>query len=199
MQGPSHAGVALRALVPEHARTIAAWTLVPGFVREADWTPRSSLDEYESHHRQLIQAPPVGHLRLGVFESEELVGYVDFHGQSPVHRELGFLIGVRDRWGTGLGLGAAAASVRYGFVELQLREIRARAFEANVRSVRILRRLGFRMIDSEEGAEFGGAPTSLLHFTLSSERAAAGSVVCDRGALSSEGQDAGSGAGNHRP
>jgi RimJ/RimL family protein N-acetyltransferase len=148
---------------------MAAWALVPGFVQEADWTPRSSLHEYECHHRQLIQAPPAGHLRLGAFVSEELVGYVDFHGRSPVHRELGFLIGVRDRWGSGLGFSAAEAGVRYGFAELQLREIRARAFEANLRSVRILRRLGFQVIDSQDGIESGGVPTRLLHFTLLSK------------------------------
>lgn len=166
MRESSHDGVTLRVLATEHAAAIAAWALDPEFVREADWTPRSSLYEYERHHRQLIQAPPGDHLRLGVFSSEELVGYVDFHGESPVHRELGFLIGVRDRWGFGLGLSAARAGLRHGFVELRLHEIRAGAFETNLRSVRILRRLGFRVTDSENGKDFRGAPARFLHFTL---------------------------------
>ncbi|SDT26651.1 GNAT family N-acetyltransferase [Actinoplanes derwentensis] len=143
----------LRPLVPADAAVIGRWAADPEFVRAAEWTPRS-IGEYERHHRKIIQSPPPGLIRLGVLVDGELAGYVDLHGEDQNHRELGFLIGGRDRWGRGLGLQAAGAALEYGFTVLNLREIRAEASETNHRSIRILTRLGFRRLGGAPNARF---------------------------------------------
>ncbi|BEL05236.1 hypothetical protein Q0Z83_034270 [Actinoplanes sichuanensis] len=132
--------VTLRALVAADAAVITGWASDPEFARAAGWTRQ----DHEQHHRRLIQTPPPDLIRLGAVVGGELVGYVDLHGVEVDHRELGFVIGGRDRWGRGLGLGAAAAGLDYGFTVLRLREIRAAAAATNQRSVRILTRLGFQ-------------------------------------------------------
>jgi len=158
--------VVLRPLAVADATVIAEWAADPDFVREADWSRRSSAGEYEHHHRKLIEQPPRGFIRLGVCSGNDLVGYVDFHGENPNCRELGFLIGARGRWGRGFGLSAAIAALRYGFDELGLDEITAEAFDSNQRSIRILRRLGFHETGRNDDVQLRGTPATLVRFTI---------------------------------
>ena len=112
------------------------------------------------------QAPPADLVRLGVVVEDALVGYVDLHGQEPVRRELGFVIGVRDRWGQGLGRRAASAALDHAFDGLHLDEVWAEALDANTRSVRLLRRLGMQETGRGDAGEFLSRPTFYRRFTL---------------------------------
>ncbi|BFU42377.1 GNAT family N-acetyltransferase [Krasilnikovia sp. MM14-A1004] len=163
MYGPA---VTLRVLTPQDAAVIAGWASDPQFCREAEWTPGLPAHEYERFQRRLIETPPHDLIRLGACSGSDLVGYVAFQGDEPARRELGFVIGVRNLWGRGLGRGAAAAGLRYGFVELGLQEIWAEALEANQRSIRILRRLGLRETGVGADGEFLGVPTHYVQFAI---------------------------------
>ena len=134
--------VALSALVPDDAQTIAAWGRDPEFRRAADWSEEGTHLDRVSRLRTLIEDPPLDLLRLGVQHEGVLVGYVDLHGALDDKRELGFVIGDRSRWGQGLGFAAASAACVYGFEELRLTTITAEVAAANERSVAIIRRLG---------------------------------------------------------
>ncbi|GAB1694422.1 GNAT family N-acetyltransferase [Krasilnikovia sp. M28-CT-15] len=166
MHGPAEPAVTLRVLTPQDAAVIAGWASDPQFCREAEWTPGQAAYEYERFQRRLIETPPKDLIRLGVVSEGHLVGYVDLHGADPDRRELGFVIGLRNLWGHGLGLGAAAAGLHHGFVELGLQEIWAEAYEANRRSTRILRRLGLRETGFGDIGEFLGAPTRYVQFAI---------------------------------
>lgn len=82
--------------------------------------------------------------------------------------ELGFLIGIRARWGEGLGHRAAAAAIEYGFRDLRLDEVWAEALDANQRSIRLLQRLGMRETGRGDEGEFLGQPSFYRQFTLTS-------------------------------
>lgn len=159
----------LRSLEQQDAETLAGWALDGTFCAEAGWTPDLSLSEYRQWHRQVIAEPPAELLRLAVLEGSNLVGYVDLSGESPDRRELGFVIGGRTRWGSGLGRRAAAAGVRYGFERLGLTSIWAEALDANQRSIRILRRLGMTETGRGEPDTFLGQPTFYRRFQLTVE------------------------------
>ncbi len=96
----------------------------------------------------------------------EVVGYVDLHGDEPDRRELGFVVGRRERWGRGLGTAVARAGLAYGFEVVRLRTIWAEAVDANHASVAILRRIGMREIPRGEEAEFLGAPSFYRRFEI---------------------------------
>ncbi|MBL7259153.1 GNAT family N-acetyltransferase [Paractinoplanes lichenicola] len=164
--------VVLRRLTARDAPVIAAWATDPEFVREAGWPPTRSADEYLRHHADLIKEPPPGFLRLGVRAGDDLVGYVDFYGEDPERREIGFLIGLRNLWGRGLGRAAVAAGLRYGFGELGLREITAEAYAAHRRSIHILHRLGFHETGRRDDH---GAPS--LCFSITAPRLPRGIVA----------------------
>jgi ribosomal-protein-alanine N-acetyltransferase len=74
-----------------------------------------------------------------------VVGLMGFNTWERGHRraELGYDLS-RARWGRGYGAEAVAAIVRFGFERMALNRIEAFTIADNVRSVRLLERLGFR-------------------------------------------------------
>jgi len=163
---PQHEVVHLRPLVPGDAQTLASWARDVAFCQAADWSADLPYERYSTFWRDLIQAPPPDLIRLGVIHEGVLAGYIDLHGSEPTRRELGFVIGSRDRWARGLGRRAAAAALRYGFQDLRLNEVWAKALDANQRSVRLLQRLGMRETARGDEAEFLCQPTFYRQFIL---------------------------------
>ena len=88
-------------------------------------------------------------------ENEEIVGSCGFarpHGTTEI--ELGYLL-ARNFWGKGLATEAAAASLQYGFENLDFREIIAMTDLKNVASQKVLEKIGFaqRGIEPFNGEE----------------------------------------------
>lgn len=159
----------LRPLEVEDADVIAGWGTDLQFCREADWTVDRPVAERQRALLSLIQSPPLDLVRLGAVHEGVLIGYVDLHGDEPVRRELGFLIGGRDRWGHGLGRLTAAAGLDYGFDELGLQQVWAEALDANHRSVNILRRLGLDEIDSGTEGVFDAQPSQSRRYAIAAK------------------------------
>ncbi|GAA5150491.1 GNAT family protein [Nocardioides marinquilinus] len=143
--------VRLRPLRAADAVTIAGWAADPEFRRAADWGSERTVADLEQFHARLIAEPPASLLRLGVEHEGVLVGYVDLHGEEPGRRELGFVIGGRERWGDGLGRAAASAALDLAFDVLGLTEVTAQADPDNHRSVAVLRRLGLTETAATDG------------------------------------------------
>lgn len=162
--------VHLRPLSPDDVPVIASWAEDVELCREAEWSEDLPRERHLVFWRDVIDAPPPGLIRLGAVSGDDLVGYVDLHGLDPARRELGFLIGVRARWGEGLGRQAAAAALDYGFGPLRLAEVWAEALDANQRSVRLLQRLGMRETGRGSDGEFLGRPSFYRQFTLTSSQ-----------------------------
>ncbi len=158
--------LALRALVPADAETFAAWATDGIFATHAGWRHATTPEEFVPWWRNLIAQRDTALIRLAVACNQEIVGYVDLHGEGSDSRELGFVIGPSSRWGRGLGTRAARAGLAYGFENLALESIWAEAVEANTGSVRILQRLG--MTYTGEGAEetFVGRPSRYAHYRV---------------------------------
>lgn len=157
----------LRKLVASDAPVIAGWAGDLEFCREAGWSTELERRAHLEFQQRIIALPPPGLLRLGAEVESVLVGYVDLHGSEQGTRELGFLIGERSNWGRGLGRRAAAAGLEYGFGELGLKLIWAEVLEANQRSMRILRGLGFTETGAGAGGEFRGAASIHRQLALS--------------------------------
>lgn len=168
VSAPVNGRMRLRQLTSRDAPVIASWAEDIELCRAADWSVDLPYERHLAFWRDLIGVPPPGLIRLGAVSGGDLVGYVDLHRLDPARRELGFLIGVRARWGEGLGRQAAAAALEHGFCALRLEEIWAEALEANQRSVRLLQRLGMRETGRGDEGEFLGQTSFYRQFTLTS-------------------------------
>ncbi len=145
----------------------AEWGTDPVFCEHAGWSPGTALADRREWWAAMIAQPPPGLIRLAASVSGEIVGYVDLNGSESDRRELGYLIGGRDRWNRGLGTLVARAGLAYGFDVLRLRTIWAETIDANVASVAILRRIGMREIGFGGEAEFLGVGSRYRQFELS--------------------------------
>ncbi len=77
-------------------------------------------------------------------KSEEIIGscgfnYLDYDNEKA---EVGYDLG-KEYWGRGLASEVVTMMLKYGFQELHLNRIEAKVAPANVRSIRLLERLGF--------------------------------------------------------
>ena len=157
----------LRRMVVFDAQTLASWAVDPLFCAHAGWKQRASVDDAVEWWREAIEAPDRLSIRLMAVRDEEPVGYVDLHGDGNGVRELGFVIGPSTRWRQGLGAAAAEAGLSFGFTALGLTQIWAEAVEANIGSVRILRRIGMQETGAGSAEDFLGSPSRYLQFSLS--------------------------------
>lgn len=162
----SGSGARLRPLTPDDAATIASWGADDKFCRAAGWTVRLAREERVRFHQRLISDPPRDLVRLGVQHHEDLVGYVDLHGDEATRRELGFVIGPRSAWGQGIGTEAARAGLAYGFTVIRLEEVWAEALEANIASVAILRKIGMTETGPGGHADHAGLPSRYRRFSI---------------------------------
>ncbi|WP_300083593.1 GNAT family N-acetyltransferase [Propioniciclava sp.] len=154
--------VHLRPLLTGDAELLADWGADPVFCAHAGWNADASWRERVAWARRDL---PDDLLRRAALVGADVVGYVDLHGAGE-RRELGYVVGGRDRWGQGLGHAVAFAGLEWGFGSLGLAEIWAEAIDANVPSVRILERLGMRETGRGGDATFLGRNSFYRVFTL---------------------------------
>ncbi|TXK05970.1 GNAT family N-acetyltransferase [Microbacterium mitrae] len=158
--------IVLRPMVLDDAATFASWATDATFCDHADWTTQSSSHFLVPWWRAQITSPPPDLLRLAAVLGDDIVGYVDLHGDTASTRELGFVIGPSTRWGQRLGTAAALAGLAYGFEQVGLSSIWAEALHANAASVRILQRLGMTYTGEGEAAVFAGSPSTYAQYAL---------------------------------
>lgn len=168
--------VRLRSLAAGDAAVLAEWGTDRVFCEHAGWSPDTALADRREWWATTITQPPPGLLRLAACVSGEVVGYVDLHGSEPDRRELGYVVGGRDRWGRGLGSLVARAGIVYGFEVLRLQTIWAEAVDANTASVAILRRVGMRETGLGAETTFLGVRSRYRRFELSEAEFAARST-----------------------
>jgi len=152
------------------AALLAQWTADPVFVRHAEWREGLTVEEAQAFWQKLIESPRKELVRLAAVVGEDVVGYVDLHGEEAGNRELGYLVGPSSRWGQGLGTELARLGLAHGFTELGLERIWAEALVANEASVRILRTIGMTEIGPGGTAPFLGEPSQYLQFETTRER-----------------------------
>lgn len=158
--------VRLRPLVATDARALASWSADYEFCAHAGWSLNATDATAVDWWTNQIMKPDPQLIRLLATSEGAAVGYIDLFGQGTTERELGYVIGPSHRWGSGLGTAAARAGLAYGFLVLGLDRIWAEAVEANVASVRVLRRIGMRETGVGADEQFLGEQSRYLRFEL---------------------------------
>lgn len=161
--------VTLRPLRPDDAEVMAAWGDDLLFCDEAGWSRDLDPTERRLRWAELVAHLPANLIRLTAVADGAVVGYVDLHGSEPRRRELGYLVGGRERWGRGLGTALARAGLAHGFDALGLDVVWAEAADANIASVRILQRIG--MTETGRGTDSWYLDRPTFHRQFEIERA----------------------------
>ncbi len=95
----------------------------------------------------------------------EHIGVCELRDGHPVdrHRELGVLIGAKERWGQGYGFNALRTLITFGFRDMNLRRIMLRVDENHGSAIALYERLGFRPEGRQRAAHWSrGRPLDFV-------------------------------------
>jgi ribosomal-protein-alanine N-acetyltransferase len=138
----------LVALTLEHAPAVFAYASDPEISRLAAWPRHERLED----SRRFVARSMVGYAAGGHYEwaltrrgDRAFLGTCGL-GEFDVARgvgDIGYVL-AKPYWGQGYATEAAAAVLRFGFVQLGLRLIEAHALPENLASLRVMAKLGLR-------------------------------------------------------
>lgn len=136
----------LRQIVASDAEDIFAYSRGPNTGMHASWKPHESLKETRT---VMIEAFLGQESVFGIElkETDRLIGNIglvkDYMRENDSVRMLGYALG-EDFWGHGFMTEAAKVMIDFGFETMHLDLISATCYPFNVRSRRVLEKLGFR-------------------------------------------------------
>jgi len=135
----------LREVVASDAEDIFAYSRGPNTGLNAGWKPHETLGETREIMKEVFldQESVFG---IVLKETNKLIGNIglikDYMRENDSVRMLGYALG-EDFWGQGFMTEAAEVVIEFGFETMQLDLISATCFPFNVRSRRVLKKLGF--------------------------------------------------------
>ncbi len=159
----------LRPLRPGDEESAVEWSRDAAFCVANDWEPHLPAERVRQHWQRLITTPPTGLLRLGIEQGGQLIGYTDLAGLTSDTGELGIAIGQSGRWSQGIGRAACTLLLAHAFDELGLGTVTAEVHAPNLRSLRLMRALGFNEIGPVGEEKYQGKVVPLVGFEMTRE------------------------------
>lgn len=138
----------LRMLRPGDARDIFSFCRDPEISRYAEWYPHKSLADSMSYISNVLRS----YRKKACFtwavcenRSGRVIGTCSYIFIDPCYKtsEIGYCFS-REYWGNGYATEAASVLLQFGFHEIGFQRIQARLMAENVRSERVLQRLGMQ-------------------------------------------------------
>lgn len=139
-------GIALRSLELPDIDALYAWSTDIELELLGGWRPRLSRDAFRHKYERRITEPATDFLMLGVETGGQLVGNVQLARIDPVQRRaaVAIVIGDKAAWGRGIGRTALRILADYAFSALGLERLYAEVYGFNLRSQRLMGRVGFQ-------------------------------------------------------
>lgn len=139
--------IKLRCLTIDDFAIVLKWSRDASFCSANGWAPYRSSEELYNWWLRCIQNDAENFVRLGIMYEDALIGYADLADLHEHTAEIGIAIGNSELWGKGLGYLASMCMIQYGAEELGIRVFYAETDDSNVRSQKMLEKIGFRKID----------------------------------------------------
>lgn len=105
-------------------------------------------------------------IRIGIEFNEKLIGYADLACIKEHSAELGIAIGESGLWGRGIEYHSAICMITFASKKLGITTFDAETNEANVRSRRMLEKIGFKVISRIGVEEYLGENSQLIQYRL---------------------------------
>ncbi len=138
--------VTLRPLVRSDGAAFFRYRSLPEVCRYQSWHPKSltEIHSFLKKNEQTALHTPGAWLQLGIcLNGETLIGDIGIHFVYPDEIEIGYTLAPEFQ-GKGYASEAATAVVREAFSAWNIRRIAASVDPGNIKSIRLLERLGFR-------------------------------------------------------
>ena len=144
--------IQLRPITMYDFTEVLTWSKDDTFCLANGWETNRDKQELNEWWTHCVTNKATNFKRLGIEEGNRLVGYVDLACIEGNSAEFGIAIGNRDVWGKGIGSQAALLLFEFALSELGITRFTAETHETNMRSRKLLQKLGFQEV-SRNGTE----------------------------------------------
>jgi len=154
--------VSIRPIVLEDFPSVLEWSRDERFCSANGWDLNRNPEELRQWWQGVVNGIAEDFIRLGIDYEGKLIGYVDFAEIKKDAAEFGIAIGDSSLWGMGIGLKAAQAAIDYAAQLWGITNFYAETHETNLRSRRLLEKIGFQEISRIGTEEYRGQVTQQL-------------------------------------
>lgn len=136
----------IRPLLITDYESVLNWSKDESFCLANGWEINKSPEELYTWWLQCVNKSAVDFIRMGIAYNEKLIGYVDLSYTKEATAELGIAIGESRLWGKGIGVNSALWMMDYASTTLGITTINAETYKGNIRSRKMLEKIGFKEI-----------------------------------------------------
>ncbi|TYS67920.1 GNAT family N-acetyltransferase [Sutcliffiella horikoshii] len=143
---------------------VEKWSKDNAFCLANGWEIGRNEDELYSWWNNCAHNQSHDFVRLGIQYESRLIGYVDLANINGKSAELGIAIGESKVWGHGVGTEALKQLMIYATAKFGTQLFDAETNEVNMRSRKMLEKLGFTEISRIGSEEYMGKESQLIQF-----------------------------------
>ncbi|MGE7690342.1 GNAT family N-acetyltransferase [Lysinibacillus sp. NPDC097214] len=158
--------IKIRPLTINDYETVLKWSKDDSFCSANGWELNRSPEELYRWWLNCVNNVAEDFIRMGISFNDKLVGYADLACIKNKTAELGIAIGESGLWGKGIGFTSAICMMEFASKKLGMTTFNAETHEANVRSRKMLEKIGFKEISRLGSGEFLGMNSQLIQYKL---------------------------------
>lgn len=155
----------LRPIHMNDFQAILNWSKDEAFCESNGWELNRTTDELSNWWKKCVENRSTDFIRIGIELNDTLIGYGDLACINGSEAEVGIAIGESSLWGQGLGHVATVKLIDYG-KSIGITTFLAETHEINMRSRKMLERIGFNEISRHGNEVYKGIETALIQFKL---------------------------------
>ncbi len=159
-------GVTLRPLELDDIDLIYQWESNIELDILSGWSPKRSLVAFRHKYEKRITEPEDDRYTFGIQVEKRLIGYIEMVMIDRFERRafISILIGEKQLWGRGIGSTALRILLDYAFTVQAMEKICAEVYGLNLRSQRLMERVGFQREGILRQHEFHNGSRQDMHF-----------------------------------
>jgi len=160
--------ITLRPIKMEDFQAVLLWSQDDDFCEANGWELNRSPEELSDWWKKCVDNKSTDFMRIGIALNNLLIGYGDLAYIHGSEAEIGIAIGRSSLWGQGIGQAATVKLINYGKT-IGITTFLAETHEINVRSRKMLERIGFIEICRNGSELYKGIETVLIQYKLVSQ------------------------------
>lgn len=161
--------IKIRSITLDDFDHVLKWSKDESFCLANEWEVDRNPEELYKWWESCVNNLVDDFLRLGIVFNDTLVGYADLACIKENIAELGIAIGDSKMWGKGIGFHSALCMMEYGRKNLGITIFNAETHEANVRSRKMLKNLGFKEISRVGNEGYIGIDSRLIQYRTTTD------------------------------
>lgn len=159
--------IKIRPLAIDDYSIVLNWSKDENFCLVNGWESNRSDEELYKWWLHCVNNVSKDFIRMGIEYNDKLIGYADLACIKGNTAEIGIAIGDSTLWGKGIGFYSTIRMMDYATKKLGVTIFNAETHEVNIRSRKMIEKIGFKEISRIGIEEYLGAENQLIQYRLS--------------------------------